>query len=126
MSGRAKVVTVGIGGEIRCLCVDYNALCTVEELTGVDLMIGNASMTLRVLRSLVYGALIEGARRSRGKQDFTPEDVGDWMEGELDDGGKLVDRVLALLPEAMPEKKAGEDDPQTVQQETTRPALATG
>lgn len=122
-SGKAKEISVRVDGQLRHLRVDTNALCIVEELTGEDMLRGLGKLSLTVLRALTYGALVSGARATGGKRDFTPEDVGDWMELELGDGKKLVDHVLELLPRAMPEAKSA--DPQTVQEMTTTgPALA--
>lgn len=99
MSGKAKEVPVKVGGRLRHLRVDNNALCIVEELTGADMVKGVANPGLLILRALCYGALVSGARASGEKRDFTVEDVGDWME----ETPEILEVVLALMKGAVPE-----------------------
>lgn len=102
-SGKAKEVPVRAGGKVRHVRVDNNALCIVEEITGVSLLDGVANPGMRVLRALCYGALVSGARATGGRRDFTVEDVGDWME----ETPELLEAVLQMVQPAMPEAPPG-------------------
>lgn len=111
MSGKAKEAPVRVGGRLRHVRVDNNALCVVEEQTGVNLLEGGKT-TLRVLRALCYGALRSGARVMGEPVDFTIEDVGTWMEEEP----KMLEVVKDLALNAAPEAT----DPPVVQGEKRR------
>lgn len=119
--GRAKEVEVRIRGRRRYLRLGTNAMVIVEEQTGVNLLAGEP-ISVRVTRALCYGALVVGAKENDEPVDFTIDDVGNWMEEELEDGRKLAEIVLGLQKEALPEKPA--TDPSQVQEETPGPALA--
>ena len=110
MSGKAMEATVRVAGKLRHLRLDNNALCIVEERTGVNLLEGVSSVTLRIVRAMVYGALVSGARRNRESVDFSIDDVGDWMEDEP----ALAETVTAMIEPTLPEPK--EPDPPPVQE----------
>jgi hypothetical protein len=110
MSGKAMEATVRVAGKVRHLRLDNNALCIVEEKTGVNLLGGVHDVTLRVVRALVYGSLLSGARRNHQPVDFDIDDVGDWMEEEP----TLAETVTDMIYGAMPEPK--EVDPPQVQE----------
>lgn len=120
MSGKAKEVPIKVGGKVRHVRMDNNALCVVEELTGVSLLDGVPNPGMRVLRALCYGALVSGARATGGKRDFTVEDVGDWMEEEP----ALLEAVLPMVQAAMPEPAEPAADPQRVPEEPALRATA--
>lgn len=109
MSGRAKEAPVRVGGRLRLLVVDFNALCTVQEITGVNITEGVERPPLPVLRALCYAALRSGARREEKPFDFDLERVGDWMEEEP----QLLAEVLKLTGDAQPEQVS--PGPQPVQ-----------
>lgn len=105
MSGRTREASVQVGGRLRPLRLDNNALCIIEEQTGVNLLDGVDNPQLRVLRALCFAALCSGARKASQPIDFTIDDVGDWM----DESPELFRAVKALYLPAMP-------DPQPVQE----------
>jgi len=107
MSGKAMEATVRVAGKVRHLRVDNNALCVVEERTGANLLEGMEAPSIRVLRALVYGALLSGARRNSQPVDFDINDVGDWMEEEPE----LLATVTGMITPAMPEPKAADPPP---------------
>lgn len=112
-TGKAPQASLQVGGRLRFVQIDNNALCTVEEITGVDLIAGADASGLRILRALCYAALVSGARATGGKRDFSLEDVGDWMQ----ESGELLETVVDLLKASKAEPDA--KDPQKVQEETT-------
>lgn len=70
----------------RVLRYDINALCTLEERAGLSLsevMLGNPGVS--TLRLLVWAGLLHMT------EDATPEEVGEWMQCYLDDGGNFED-----------------------------------
>lgn len=117
-SGRAKEVPVRVGGKLRHVRLDNNALCVVEELTGESMLDGKGRTGVRFFRALCYAALLSGCRAYREKPDFTVEDVGDWMEEEP----ALLEAVLPLVIPAMPEEPETPPGPQVVPEE---PAVRT-
>lgn len=114
MNGKAPEASVRVAGRVRHLRLDHNALCSVEQITGVNLAGSNVVPTLSVLRAMCYAALMSGARAHGGPRDFDLEDVGDWMHEEPE----LLDAVTRMLAPAMPDPAVeGQDaaDPQPVE-----------
>lgn len=67
-------VSLIIGGKTRQLCFDFSAICTVERLTGLNLLKSAVSeVSATNLRALLYAALL------RDDPTLTLEEVSKWI-----------------------------------------------
>lgn len=83
-----------IGDKERPIYGNINGLIELKEKYGLDLLNGvdTKSFDLASIRSLVFVALVQGAKHEKQEIDFTIEDVGDWLTPK---------NMGELLPEAM-------------------------
>jgi hypothetical protein len=67
--------TLHIGGKDRTLTFDFNAICTVEEKTGLNLLQASVStVEAKNLRALLYASLL------RDEPALTINEVGSWID----------------------------------------------
>lgn len=101
-------MTVTLCGREYSLRFSVNALCCLEEKTGISLD-GLQGSPMRCLRGLLWCGLMESCPQ------ITPEDAGKMLDEHLRSGGSLaqVSSALALaledacfFPKAVPSKKA--------------------
>jgi hypothetical protein len=78
--------TLHIGGKDRHLTFDFNAICTVEEKTGLNLLQASVStVEARNLRALLFASLL------RDEPALTIDEVGSWIDMKnLADGRAAV------------------------------------
>lgn len=89
----------------RTLLLNLNALCKAEEVTGMNLIVGEVIFTsLRVMRALLWAGLLHE------DPTLTIEEAGDLIEdAEGEDGVHGVEYVLLKVVEAF---GAGQPDPE--------------
>jgi len=89
-------VEIEIGGKKRPVCVNVNTLALISERHNMPLSVlmslDSDKMSMSHLRTLVWAALVEGARKSGIPTDFTIEDVGEWITGKMN----VVTEILEL------------------------------
>jgi len=95
---------IEIGGQSRPVKFGWNALATFGKLskTGVaDLSIFESGMNFEDILLLIYCGLKEGARKEGKEFKNTVEDVGDWLDEDID----KIEEFLKLFAEQMPKSK---------------------
>lgn len=98
-------VPVTLDGEERVLIFSFNALCQAEEMTGMNLLVGDVTFSsVRVLRALVWAGLLH--------EDplLTIERAGDLIEGAGADYvlGKIMDAYGKAMPDLEDEDEGSE------------------
>ena len=86
----------------RILILDFNALCRVEEVTGVSLLVGQpAFSSMRMMRALVWAGLLH--------QDptLTLEFVGNLIQEA--DAEEVLGAIMNAYDVAMPEPDTSEE-----------------
>lgn len=76
---------IEIGGKVRSLKFGTNATALFCELHKIGLggfatLFSAENLTPAHYRDLIYCALVSGARKNKEAVDFSPEDVGDWID----------------------------------------------
>ena len=101
---------IEIGGSKRPVCVNVNTLALISERHNMPLSVllslDSDKMSMSHLRTLVWAALIEGARKSGIPTDFTIEDVGEWITGKM----HVVTEILELHKKAAGAGEAEQKD----------------
>lgn len=90
----------------RTIVLDINALCRVEEVTGISMLVGQpAFSSLRIMRALIWAGLLHE------DQTLTLERVGELI-GEADTSD-LLTSIMKAYDVAMPDpdNEASESDP---------------
>lgn len=88
---------VEIGGKKRLVKFGINALALISEETGKDL--DQLDSGIGSIRDLVWGGLASGCLKKGEKVDFTPYDVGDWIE-EMPQAE--FDKITRVINESIP------------------------
>lgn len=107
----------------RTLVLSLNALCKAEEVTGINLLVGEpAFSSMRIVRALVWAGLLHE------DPTLTLETVGDMIEGA--GAEHVLDAIMLAYMRANEEVDQGEDaepaDPTSPQPgETSGPSGAT-
>lgn len=70
-------VTIKIGGEVRSLTFDYQAICKVEKLTGVNMLQDSVDADFSLLGSMLYAALLP--MHNGPENPLTLDEVGSWI-----------------------------------------------
>jgi len=67
-------VKLDIGGKVRQLVFDFNAICTVTSITGINLLEASVGVTdAPSMRALLFASLLHN------DPDLTLEEVGSWI-----------------------------------------------
>lgn len=78
--------SIEMGGQVRPLKFGTNAtaiFCELHDLALADVGEAFKKLTMTQLRDLIYGCAASGHRlRIKTEPDFTPFDVGDWLDEE--------------------------------------------
>lgn len=116
-------VQLEIGGEVRTLKLNFNAIAALEEMhdgTPVTLLLERGRMGIKVVRNALFVAIVNGEPRKARIQKLTPEMVGDWLSAELDRFEEFVQVLMEVVTAAMP--GGGEADPTKPAADATPPA----
>lgn len=112
---RAREVTVDLDGQVLSLRFDFNAIATIEKMTGRNVLEGLASPSGTDLRAIVY-ACAAASDEAKGKEPrLTVTQVGALMEPGN------VEKLSAALNEltggekAAAQEEAGDKDPPEAQ-----------
>ena len=104
-------VTVELGGEVRELRYDLNAMIALKERHGVNMLAADAALDYSdpaLLRGIVWAGLLHGNRL------LTPDEVGGWLDGGnlLAVSQRVVDAIAAsMTPQVSPERAGVSSDP---------------
>lgn len=111
VNAKRSEVAITLGGEIRTLRIDFNALALLEQMHGmaVTQLAAPERLGIRVVRDVLYVGLV-----SKG-ENVTPEKVGEWMSDDPTRLGEWSLAVKSALISALgidlkPEEKKKEDD----------------
>jgi hypothetical protein len=86
----------------RTLILDFNALCRVEEVTGVSMLIGEpAFSSMRMMRALVWAGLLHE------DPSLTVEHVGKLL-GEAD-ASDVLEKIVTAYAVSMPDAEVNEE-----------------
>lgn len=104
---------MNIGGENRPVKFGINQSILFCQLRGITINMMDATIQRIVknevdgseIRDLLYSALKDGARKEKKPFEFTPEDVGDWMEDVNQDE---LQEFFVGLSDSMPKTKRKE------------------
>jgi len=102
---------IEIGGKVRPVLYDINALAEFNALTNTSLawifeMMGNPlSMDMNELRALAYSGLKYGAEESNQVVDFELKDVGKWLTSDFDKWQEFMAALAEGMPKADASKK---------------------
>ena len=88
-----------MGGQKRYIKFGINALAFLSEQTGKDL--SELGGGLGSIRDLIWSGLKSGAVKRKQDFDFTPYDVGEWIE-EMDQSefDKITEAINYSMPKA--------------------------
>jgi len=93
-----QYASIKLGGRVRHLRYDFNALVALEEVLGSPMSeVGNlvsGSVRLKDLRAIIWAGLLHEDR------DITEEDVGNWID--LNKLGDIADKVREAFELMMP------------------------
>jgi len=99
-------IAIEIGGKLRKLRMDLNAMAEFEEATGQSLFGVNITeinkMGAKALRALIWACLLHE------DENLTLKEVGGWIT--IDNLGEIADQILAAFEAAVPEPKGGTKD----------------
>jgi len=98
---------IEIGGQKRPVKYGMNALAIIAKLEDIDLANISAmgdGINFSLMRTIVFAGLQEGARADKKEFTTTLEDVGDWMDGDID----CAEEFVELMSEQMPKSKKAE------------------
>ena len=98
------IVEIEFGGEKRPVKYGMNALAIFGDLTGTglnDLSKFETEMTFSEVLSLIYAGLKEGARQAKKEFTLTVEDVGDFLDDDVD----KIQEFMKVFTEQMPKSK---------------------
>ena len=92
------------GGAKRPVKYGMNALSVITKVENIDF--SNISemgegIDFSLMRTIVFAGLQEGARAEKKDFDITLDDVGDFLDGDIDKAEKFVE----LMSEQMPKSK---------------------
>ena len=103
MSG-FPVKYLDFGGEKRPVKYGMNALAIIARIEDIDLAEiteDGSGVNFTLLRTIVYAGLAEGARAEKKDFTLTIEDVGDYLDNDVDKTEEFVE----LMSEQMPKSK---------------------
>lgn len=112
-------VDIFIGGTERRLKFNFNALCELEKLFGrpVQDIFTKGNVGMLVIRDSLFVGL------KNSKPDLNPEEVGYWLENDIDKLGEFTEALtaslFAALGSVMPSGDADPTPPPTVETEKT-------
>jgi hypothetical protein len=103
--------SVEMGGRLRALKFGTNAtalFCSMHKvsLAGFGELFSAGNITPAHYRDLIYCALVSGQRGT--PVDFTPEDVGDWID---DMSQESLEGVFAVVGESSARSDGGKPTP---------------
>lgn len=82
---KPKTVDIELGGKVRTMRLDLNALCGLAEegqdLDSLKLLLVAGKTTLLTLRLMLWAFLISDAD-DKGEADFSKKTVGGWIDAE--------------------------------------------
>lgn len=88
--------------KVRTLVLDFNALCKVEEVTGVSMLVGQpAFSSMRMMRALVWAGLLHE------DPTLSLEFVGQLIQDA--DAEEILGKILTAYNVAMPEEEEADD-----------------
>lgn len=104
-----------IGGVRYGMLLDFNALCSIEDLTGSPIAALQGTGQVKDARAMLWAALNGWVRRDRprGRTSFTVEAAGDIIDEWMQEPGgaeKMAKALAALGDAAFPEAAKGDDD----------------
>lgn len=95
---------INFGGENRPVKYGMNALSIIAKVEDIDLSniteFGDG-IDFSLMRTIVFAGLQEGARAEKKEFTLTLEDVGDFMDGDIDSAEEFVQ----LMSDQMPKSK---------------------
>lgn len=98
---------VEINGVKRPVKFGFNALRKFSKLTGTSIadmeQLGN-NMTFDTAIHLIYCGLMDGCRASKEEFDYTIDDLGDDLDGDM----SAIERCMTLFGEQMGGKETNE------------------
>jgi len=97
-------VEIEIGGKLRHLLLDLNAMATFEEIVGKSFfdLSETEHMGARELRAFLYVCLLHE------DDSLTLEQVGSWIT--MESMGGIAKRLTRALKAAMPDSREGKDN----------------
>jgi len=98
------VKLIEFGGQKRPVKYGMNALAFISKVESIDMANISAmgdGIDFSLMRTIVYAGLQEGARAEKKEFTLTLEDVGDFMDGEVD----IAEEFVELMSEQMPKPK---------------------
>ena len=107
----ANTKTINIGGEDRPIKFGINQSILYCELRDISITEMSKDMEKFIngsgaeLRDFMWSALKDGARKEKIDFDYTPEDIGDWME---DMSEEEMEKFFAGMIEDNPPSKKKE------------------
>ena len=109
-------IPIEIGGKVRHLRLDLNAMVEFEEATGQSLFGVNitelSNMGAKALRALVWACLLHE------DEELTLKDVGGWIK--IDNLTDIANQINAAFEAAVPEPKGGEKDKPPLAKKTNK------
>ena len=105
---------MNIGGKNRPIKVGVNQSILYCRLRDVPInqidedikKIANGTSNGSEIRDLIWAALKDGARKAKQEFEYTPEDVGDWMEDVTkDDIAGFMSELVGTAPKKKSAKK---------------------
>lgn len=95
---------IDFGGVKRPAKYGMNALSIIAKIEDIDLSnisVMGDGIDFSLMRTIVFAGLQEGARAEKKDFTLTLEDVGDFMDGEID----IAEEFVQLMSDQMPKSK---------------------
>lgn len=101
---KAKTVDIELGGKVRTLRLDLNALCGLAEegqdIESLKLLLAAGKTTLLTVRLMLWAFLISDAE-DKGEPNFTKKTVGGWIDtGNMAYCGKKLGEFISAQPQS--------------------------
>ena len=105
----SNIKTIAIGGEMRPIHYGFSALaewCELSNTSLQDLSKIGENISLSAAIQLIYCGLKHGARKNKKAFDYSPDDVGDWID---DEGMDIFNQAMEIFSDSLakvnPEEK---------------------
>ena len=103
----------------RTLVLDFNALCKVEEVTGINLLVGEAAFSsMRMVRAMVWAGLLHE------DPTLSLHRVGEILQ--TSNMEKILDAIVKAYDAAMPEPEPDAEAPSDSDPTNPQPGGASG
>ena len=100
---------IELGGEKRPLYFGLkgiNKFCKIYNISLAEFASAFSSLDMDEATQMIVISLNEGERRAKGKNEYSYDEVCDWLDESFDEFGKATQIIMENLPFKTDEEKA--------------------